>query len=100
MSWFKLKPSDFPLGEPVLKMKVGYWYRPNNCGYTDRIYDAGFYERDEAIKYCFNSDGKNGKCDVLAVPIREALRNSGLRKSRIAEIRRNLDLLERYSEDA
>lgn len=77
----QLTPDDFPPGEPVLKWKNGSWYRPNNCGYTDRITEAGLYTREEAIKYCFETrDGKlyqNGSCNVYAVPIRMAVASSG-----------------------
>lgn len=72
--YFELVPEDFPEGEPVLKMKHGLWYRDNNSGYTDCITKAGLYDREEALKYCFNEKGQNGRYDVLAVPVRAALR--------------------------
>ena len=80
MSWWKLKPEDFPEGEPVLKMKRSAWYRDNNRGYCYdfNLTEAGLYDRDEAIRYCFYEEAgefRNGHCDVIAVPIRQALEN-------------------------
>lgn len=72
MNYKDLKKKDFPEGEPVLKWKRGLWYRANNCGYTDRVTEAGLYEREEALRYCFTGE-KNGSCEVLAVPVRVAL---------------------------
>jgi hypothetical protein len=72
-NWWELTPEDFPPGEPVLKQKRGLWYRDDNSGYTDRVTEAGLYEREAAIRYCFKADGKNGHCDVIAVPVRLAL---------------------------
>lgn len=75
----ELRPEDFPPGEPVLKWKNGYWYRDNDCGYTDRVLEAGLYEQSKALPYCFYSRDangprlKNGSCGVFAVPIRMAL---------------------------
>lgn len=97
MSWFDLKRRDFPKNEPVLKMKRGLWYRPNDCGYTDNILEAGFYEREDGLDYCFDSNGKNGKYGVLAVPIREAIRNRGLKREDLAEKIENIKRFYSYT---
>ena len=98
MNYWELKPKDFPPGEPVLKMKRGSWYKKDNCGYCyDYDYArAGFYERDEAIRYCFDGD-KNGVCDVLAVPIRLAMQ--GYTKQEIQEMIDNLKVFQQYAKD-
>lgn len=31
------------------KIKRGYFYRPNNCGYTENRINAGVYEKKEAV---------------------------------------------------
>ena len=28
--------------------KGGYYYRPNSCGYTERVHQAGLYTKEEA----------------------------------------------------
>lgn len=93
-----LKPDeiDFPLGEPVVKQKKGLFYRPNNRGYTDRLIEAGLYEREEALKYCFDQNGKNGDCGVIAIPIRLAVKQSNYSREKIANQRQQLNILEKY----
>lgn len=95
---WELKPNeiDFPLGEPVLKQKRGLFYRPNNNGYTNELIEAGLYEREEAINYCFDQNGKNGYCDVLAIPIRVAIERNNYCRDRIAKQRAQLDIIEKY----
>lgn len=95
-----LKREDFPEGEWVLKSKRGMWYAPDNCGYTSSVFEAGLFEREEALNYCFYSrDGaeeSNGSCGVYAVPLRDALR--GYRRAgvqaRIGRITEMLNYLE------
>lgn len=99
-NWYDLKPQDFPENEPVLKMKRGLWYRPRNSGYTDDIMKAGFYEREDSIKYCFNDiKTKNGQNNVLAVPIRVALKHHFMDKRRVKEYREKLDIIEKYADE-
>ena len=74
-SYFEITPDDFPPGEPGYKQKRGYFYRPNNAGYTSEISEAGLYSREEIIQCCFDNNGKNGLWDVLGIPIRQALRD-------------------------
>lgn len=98
---WELKPDeiDFPLGEPVVKIKRGLFYRPNNSGYTDRLIEAGLYDREGALKYCFDENGKNGRYDVVAVPIRLAMKQANYCRDRIAKQRVQLDELEKYVEE-
>jgi len=37
--------------------KGGYFYRPNWCGYTASIYEAGRYYRSEAEKHAAEVEG-------------------------------------------
>ena len=100
-NYWDLKPEDFPMGEPVLKMKNGYWYRPDNNGYTDDIMKAGLYEREKALANCFHGKDRreNGNCEVLAVPIRLAIKEHCMSRKRIQEYRERLDELEKYVTD-
>ena len=97
-SYWDLKKKDFPKGEPVLKMKRGIWYRPENNGYTQSLLEAGLYRREEALEYCFDSKGKNGHCGVCAVPLREALKHNYYSHERIKRYKGRLDLLLKYVE--
>ena len=98
-NYWELKPNeeDFPPGEPVLKVKRGLWYRPDNCGYTDRVIEAGLYQREEALRYCFDGE-QNGKWDVCAVPIRMAIRQSYYSRQMVNEQRERLNIIEQYLE--
>lgn len=43
---------------PWVKRKRGYFYRPNNAGYTSNIIEAGHYPKDEAKAYCVGREGE------------------------------------------
>jgi hypothetical protein len=49
---------------PWVKRKRGYFYRPDNCGYTSDILQAGHYPKEEAKAYCAESGG-----EVTCVPL-------------------------------
>jgi hypothetical protein len=49
---------------PWVKRKRGYFYRPNNQGYTNNIVEAGHYPKDEAKAYAAESGG-----EVTAMPL-------------------------------
>jgi hypothetical protein len=93
-----LKPSDFPDGVPAFKWKRGLFYRPNNCGYTDRLIDAGLYTKEDVIQDCFNGD-KNGHCDVYGMTMEMALRQGNYDKDKIQRYRDQLDIFEKYVSD-
>ena len=90
-NFYQLKPEDFPIGEPVVKEKNGSWYRANNSGYTGDLSNIGLYDRDNAIKYCFDDKVKNGCYGVIAVPIRLAIKNCGYKS---IDIKRKIETLQ------
>lgn len=98
-NWYELKPEDFPPGEPVLKMKRGLWYRDNNSGYSEDFSTAGLYDREEALQYCFDDNGKNGYCDVIAVPIRLAIQRDGFTQESFRRRIKNLQAIMQFAED-
>ena len=82
---------NLPEGEPILKWKQGMFYRPRNSGYTNHVMDAGFYTREECIKYCFDSDGNNGKSDVYAMPLSLAMEQNYISAAKIVEYQSKLE---------
>lgn len=87
-----LVKSDFPIGVPVLKWKYGLYYRPNNSGYTNNILDAGFYEREEALKYCFEGE-KNGSCGVYAMSLEMAINQNYLSTDKLNDWLKKIEIL-------
>lgn len=43
---------------PWVKRKRGLFYRPDNCGYTGNVIEAGHYPKEEALAYCEGSFGE------------------------------------------
>lgn len=93
---FNLKKQDLPVGVPVLKYKNGLYYRPNNCGYTNSLLEAGLYNRDEAIKYCFDGES-NGSCGVYAMPLSMAIEQGFWSKKKIKEHLERLNVIEKFA---
>jgi hypothetical protein len=48
----------------------GAWWRPNSCGYTMEISEAGRYSQTEAIARCVTRDQRPGR-PLPELPIRE-----------------------------
>jgi hypothetical protein len=98
-----IMPDDIPDGMMCLKWKRGLYYRPKNSGYTDNLLYAGFYTREDAIKYCFYGDEqgvtKNGSCGVYAMPLWMAIRQNYYSHEKIKEIRERLNQLEPHVEE-
>lgn len=92
------KPEHFPEGVPALKWKRGLYYRPNNCGYTSDLLWAGLYSREDVMKYCFDSNGKNGSCEVYGMPLWMAIEQNYFSKKKISEIKKRVEILEQYIE--
>lgn len=78
-----LKKEDFPVGVPVFKVKHDLFYKPNNCGYTNNILEAGLYEREEGLDYCFGKGDKNGRWEVCAMPIWMAVNQKYISKEKL-----------------
>lgn len=53
-------------------MKDGYFYRPNSQGYTENIYDAGVYSKEEVLSHISHTS------KVRAIPVDVKEYNKGL----------------------
>jgi len=84
-----LKPEDFPPGELCLLEKRGLYWRPNSCGYTSSLYEAGLYEREDALRKGFRggeiNGGIHGEPTTLAIPLRWELRRLRLTHAQVSE---------------
>lgn len=47
-----------------LLRKGGYYYRPDSCGYTSRLFEAGLFEERDALDSSKQSHG-----EVQAIPL-------------------------------
>lgn len=48
--------------------KNGYYYRPNSCGYTSNLLEAGLYDKAEAME---SQDMSSG--EVKAIPLSDKI---------------------------
>lgn len=55
-------------------IKRGCYYRPNYCGYTERFYEAGVYEKQNAIKHAGDS------LDITIKPIDNERHNRDIQR--------------------
>lgn len=100
------KRSDFPKGEPCFKMKRGYLWRFNDCGYTNDVSEAQLYDREEALNYSFGPKGrKNGArwgrdTPTYAIPVRAHLKSLGITYEEIEKKIETLRNLQKYTEKA